>query len=104
MSMGVSRASGKQSLCWECKNISCPWIKSGKPVKGWQAKETVIPNPEKDIKSYNVTKCPEFKTTGEMEQVRCKHCGKLLFERETRKIHDVVTIKCPRCKHLAVYL
>ncbi len=98
-----SKATGKQSLCWQCKNYSCPWIKEGRPVKGWKADKAIIHNREKDTASFCVKKCPEFIGTGAVEQVRCKSCGKLLFERERRKYNDVVTIKCPRCKHLAVY-
>ena len=65
MSMGVSRASGKQSLCWECKNISCTWIKSRKPVKGWKAKETVITIPKKILK---VTTLPNVRNLRPQEK------------------------------------
>lgn len=92
-----NKFSGKNSLCWECKNTACRWIREGKPVKGWTAEKTNIHNVEKDVPSYNVKKCPEFLGAVDYEDVRCPECRKLLFRREKRKGTGIISVKCRRC-------
>lgn len=52
------------SLCWKCKRAYglCSWSHRFKPVKGWEAKPTVLMGGKRDIavQSYEVKKCPLF--------------------------------------------
>lgn len=95
--MARSYTVGGGSLCQWCKNYKCAWIKDGKPVKGWEAKKTVIHESEKEVESYKVVKCPEFLTDEDFDTVRCEYCNKVLFRYEKRHKHGVVSIKCRRC-------
>lgn len=53
-------------LCWHCQRAcgGCAWSRSLKPVKGWKAEETFIPEPrgkeKKMTRGYLVLECPEF--------------------------------------------
>lgn len=53
-----------QSICWECKNSinsGCSWSREFKPVKGWEAKESLRKTASPNFShSYTVLKCPEF--------------------------------------------
>ena len=53
--------SGKQTLCWDCKNCTnpevCPWVRDYTPVPGWKAKPNIL----RDYDSYLVIECPLFK-------------------------------------------
>lgn len=40
------------TLCWDCKNLKCSWMKKGKPVDGWEAEA-------RENGAYKVIKCPE---------------------------------------------
>lgn len=92
-----SKLDGKNSICWECKNYSCPWIKEGKPVKGWKAEKTKIHNLEKDTDSFSVKSCPEFLGAADLEEVRCRYCNRVLLKREKRRNYGVISVKCRRC-------
>ena len=63
------------TLCWNCinavpndeKGTGCAWSKFFKPVKGWDAKKTIVHANEtstkkygKEIPSYLVYQCPCF--------------------------------------------
>lgn len=57
-------AEKKETLCWNCKNMGCSWMKNMMPVDGWTADETEI-STKKDVRrrvlrSYFVHECPEF--------------------------------------------
>lgn len=54
----------KQSLCWSCARFcgNCSWSADFKPVKGWEAKPTIIRSDGMDeTESYHVINCPLFK-------------------------------------------
>lgn len=53
------------SLCICCSKTAneCPWLNSGTPVKGWEAKETSLINAKRVTPSYKVNSCPLFKET-----------------------------------------
>lgn len=53
------RANSGDALCWKCERtgLSCEWVRSLKPVKGWEAKEITIDGE----KRYKVVACPKFK-------------------------------------------
>lgn len=48
------------TLCWRCQKATgnCDWSRFFRPVKGWEAEETLIQNDQQ--KSYLVIRCPEF--------------------------------------------
>ena len=55
------------TICWSCKRAygECSWSKEYKEVDGWTAQETFLKGYNKDgtigkIKSYIVTKCPQY--------------------------------------------
>lgn len=93
------KSDGVISLCWDCQNYSCQWIKEGKPIPGWTAEKNIIHNREKDTESFSVKRCPEFLSAVDYEDVRCPGCGKLLFRRE-KGSGGIVSIKCRRCKKI----
>lgn len=53
----------KDSLCWFCENNAggCSWAREFKPVQGWNATPSVIPNSGNPMHSYHVEGCPKFK-------------------------------------------
>ena len=59
------RAGHAASLCWSCRKAAaprdkkCSWARSFEPVKGWEARATVLMN-NPSVQSFQVTKCPEF--------------------------------------------
>lgn len=65
------RKTKKDTLCWTCQNAcgGCSWSRSFKPVKGWEAKKTVIKHQRSEgckapfiyDDSYLVINCPEYK-------------------------------------------
>ena len=60
--------STTSTLCLGCKkNCECSWMCEGKPVEGWEAKETQLCTcgKGKKIRSYKVNYCPEFKQTAD---------------------------------------
>lgn len=73
--MGRRGRKSLDTICWECKNAvpnfeklqGCSWSAFGIPVKGWNAKKTVIKNGYyldhinlPDTQSYCVFECPNF--------------------------------------------
>ena len=88
------------TLCWDCKREDCDWIRFGKPVLGWRANPTKIYYNEGEVDSFIVEECPSYIPPENVERIKCKRCGKLLFIRETRRHQDSIMIKCPRCKKL----
>lgn len=58
------KIEGRGQLCWTCKNTNgndCSWFsKEAKPVEGWTAKPTIIKNNDGIMKSYRITKCPQY--------------------------------------------
>ena len=60
---------GKDTKCWECKNISfCEWSK-GVPVPNWVAVPTIIKSRGGvRVKSFDVINCPKF----EKREFKCK--------------------------------
>lgn len=59
-----SRGFKANSLCWQCKRAYglCSWSDRFVPVKGWEAKPTIVKGSmkEPEIQSYDVKKCPLF--------------------------------------------
>lgn len=47
----------KDTLCWCCDNLDCPWLLKKKPIKGWTARKHKFPT---GGISYHVDECPEF--------------------------------------------
>ena len=60
----------KYQPCWTCKNCygGCNWSREFKPVEGWKAIKTYIPNNEEHAESYKIIYCPEYKREAENEQ------------------------------------
>lgn len=58
------------TLCWKCQNAcgKCSWSARFEPVKGWKAKETIINNYYRSIKSYEVINCPDFEKMQKSER------------------------------------
>ena len=54
----------KQS-CWDCQRavVGCPWSTMARPIEGWTAVKTKIPNGcgSEFTESYHITACPLFK-------------------------------------------
>lgn len=50
----------KQTICWECSKLDCPWMQDAIPVKNWIAEPSVIKDNNGDIKSYCVIHCPLY--------------------------------------------
>lgn len=48
--------------CWDCRKScgGCDWSREFKPIKGWEATETLIKYDNTYTKSYKIKKCPEF--------------------------------------------
>lgn len=62
-----------EQLCWECQRATggCSWSTMGKPVEGWTAEKTKIPNgcAGEFTDSYKITACPLFKKDEKREPV-----------------------------------
>lgn len=56
------RMQPSKQLCWSCGKAcgGCSWSKSGKPVEGWEAEESLIRNANQSTVSYKIMKCPEY--------------------------------------------
>lgn len=58
------------TLCWYCRNAvptetdGCSWSRSFDPVNGWRAELRAINVEGRDIVSYRVHWCPEYKREG----------------------------------------
>ncbi len=54
-----------EQLCWDCQRATggCCWSAFARPIKGWTAEKTQIPNGCADefIDSYLISACPHFK-------------------------------------------
>lgn len=56
----------KDTICWTCANATgggtpCEWVQSGRAVKGWTAKPTIIKGDDtRVIHSFLVRKCPKY--------------------------------------------
>ena len=48
--------------CWICKKAcgTCTWSAAFIPVNGWEATPVTVKDKEGDIRSYKISKCPEF--------------------------------------------
>jgi hypothetical protein len=62
-----THTSSERTLCWRCKNAcgGCPWSAEGKPVRGWNAKQTVTNyhrnnGARLEISGFCVKECPMF--------------------------------------------
>jgi hypothetical protein len=50
----------KNSICWKCKHLDCPWMLYCKPIAGWQAEQTLIEDAVSSFTSYDIKHCPQF--------------------------------------------
>lgn len=53
-----------RTICWTCRNAcgQCAWSRSFRPVKGWEARQTLLyaSDPDGGTVSYEVIRCPEY--------------------------------------------
>ena len=50
-----------ETLCWDCKRLDCVWMKNLKPVPGWTAERHIKEFGGKELDTYCVKECPEFR-------------------------------------------
>lgn len=50
-----------ETLCWDCKRLDCSWMKNLKPVPGWTAERHIKEFGGKELATYCVKECPEFR-------------------------------------------
>ena len=50
-----------ETLCWDCKRLDCVWMKNLKPVPGWTAERHIKEFGGKELATYCVKECPEFR-------------------------------------------
>jgi len=74
--------SDTQSLCWDCRNSTrpwiCPWAGKYRQVKDWKAKPTRVSPKSSPFDSFNVLACPGFK--------RDSYCGGLVDPPNKRRV------------------
>lgn len=80
------RGSEKQkvpTLCFACGCIDCEWMKEARPVHGWDAEVSLIPNGKKEaVHSYHVKACPKFRAmTNEDKQISDASYAQTLAEK-----------------------
>lgn len=57
----------KTTLCWLCRNAvptetdGCSWSRGFDPVTGWRADKRIINIDDRDVVTYLVHWCPEYK-------------------------------------------
>lgn len=68
----------RQTICWECSRLDCPWMQDSIPVKGWIAEPSVIKNKNGDIKSFCVMQCPMYEKRKKMRVVPAEAEERLL--------------------------
>ncbi len=48
------------TICGDCNTSTCSWENCGKPVDGWNAKETTVSMGKKKVQSFFVIGCPKY--------------------------------------------
>lgn len=107
----------EEQLCWDCQRAvgGCPWSTMGKPVEGWTAQKTKIPNGCSDeyTESYHITACPLFKKDEKRlpaiipgERISTRNLGLVLGVSgdKLRKISDEELLKISAEKGIEVEL